>query len=175
MSKYVLRVKGRHIWNPSNFGISVMLFLAAGDRRQPEHSVGKLFVADAGDLGAGLGHYLAAASAFISPASMSCRFWRSHFCELDDRQSVAVGGCAHHRTDVSALHLLHDHRSEDHGAIEDRTMLVVFLVALVEMVMRLEPDRLRSVLRAVHGWPDRHADRNLDGFAPREQHCDSTA
>src|SRR5271155_4396340 len=27
-SKYVLRVKGRHIWNPSNFGISVLLFLA---------------------------------------------------------------------------------------------------------------------------------------------------
>ncbi len=29
MSKYVFRVKGRHIWNPSNFGISVLLFLAA--------------------------------------------------------------------------------------------------------------------------------------------------
>jgi Na+-translocating ferredoxin:NAD+ oxidoreductase RnfD subunit len=28
MSKYVLRVKGRHIWNPSNFGIAVLLFLA---------------------------------------------------------------------------------------------------------------------------------------------------
>jgi enediyne biosynthesis protein E5 len=28
-SKYVLRVKNQHIWNPSNFGISVMLFLAA--------------------------------------------------------------------------------------------------------------------------------------------------
>jgi enediyne biosynthesis protein E5 len=28
MSKYVLRVKGRHIWNPSNLGISVLLFLA---------------------------------------------------------------------------------------------------------------------------------------------------
>ena len=28
MSKYDLRVKGRHIWNPSNFGISVLLFLA---------------------------------------------------------------------------------------------------------------------------------------------------
>ena len=27
MSKYVIRIKGRHIWNPSNFGISVMLFL----------------------------------------------------------------------------------------------------------------------------------------------------
>jgi Na+-transporting NADH:ubiquinone oxidoreductase subunit NqrB len=28
MSKYVLRVNNRHIWNPSNFGISVLLFLA---------------------------------------------------------------------------------------------------------------------------------------------------
>jgi hypothetical protein len=27
-SKYVIRVKGRHIWNPSNFGIAAMLFLA---------------------------------------------------------------------------------------------------------------------------------------------------
>lgn len=27
-SKYVIRVKGRHIWNPSNFGICAMLFLA---------------------------------------------------------------------------------------------------------------------------------------------------
>lgn len=27
-SKYVLRVKGRHLWNPSNFGICVLLFLA---------------------------------------------------------------------------------------------------------------------------------------------------
>ena len=27
-SKYVLRVKGRHLWNPSNFGISAMLALA---------------------------------------------------------------------------------------------------------------------------------------------------
>ena len=28
-SKYVLQVKGRHLWNPSNFGLCVMLFLAA--------------------------------------------------------------------------------------------------------------------------------------------------
>jgi len=27
-SKYVLRVRGRHIWNPSNFGICVMLLIA---------------------------------------------------------------------------------------------------------------------------------------------------
>jgi hypothetical protein len=28
-SKYVLRFQGRHIWNPSNFGICAMLFLAS--------------------------------------------------------------------------------------------------------------------------------------------------
>jgi hypothetical protein len=28
-SKYVLRLKGRHLWNPSNFGICAMLFLAS--------------------------------------------------------------------------------------------------------------------------------------------------
>jgi Na+-translocating ferredoxin:NAD+ oxidoreductase RnfD subunit len=28
-SKYVIRVKGRHIWNPSNLGICAMLFLAS--------------------------------------------------------------------------------------------------------------------------------------------------
>ncbi len=27
-SKYVLRLKDRHVWNPSNFGVSAMLFLA---------------------------------------------------------------------------------------------------------------------------------------------------
>jgi Na+-transporting NADH:ubiquinone oxidoreductase subunit NqrB len=31
VSKYVLRVKGRHIWNPSNFGVFAMLVLA-GDQ-----------------------------------------------------------------------------------------------------------------------------------------------
>lgn len=28
LSKYVLRLHGRHLWNPSNFGISALLFLA---------------------------------------------------------------------------------------------------------------------------------------------------
>jgi Na+-translocating ferredoxin:NAD+ oxidoreductase RnfD subunit len=29
LSKYVLRYKGRHLWNPSNFGVSWMLFLSS--------------------------------------------------------------------------------------------------------------------------------------------------
>jgi enediyne biosynthesis protein E5 len=28
VSKYVLRLRGRHLWNPSNFGVSAVLFLA---------------------------------------------------------------------------------------------------------------------------------------------------
>lgn len=28
LSKYVLRFRGRHLWNPSNFGVSALLFLA---------------------------------------------------------------------------------------------------------------------------------------------------
>jgi Na+-translocating ferredoxin:NAD+ oxidoreductase RnfD subunit len=31
MSKYILKYKGRHLWNPSNFGISCMLFMAPLD------------------------------------------------------------------------------------------------------------------------------------------------
>jgi Na+-translocating ferredoxin:NAD+ oxidoreductase RnfD subunit len=31
MSKYVLKYKGRHLWNPSNFGVSWMLFMAPLD------------------------------------------------------------------------------------------------------------------------------------------------
>ncbi|MBX5438699.1 MAG: RnfABCDGE type electron transport complex subunit D [Thermoflavifilum sp.] len=31
MSKYVFRYRGRHIWNPSNFGVSWMLFMAPMD------------------------------------------------------------------------------------------------------------------------------------------------
>ncbi len=89
--------KGRHIWNPSNFGISAMLFLAPETVAELEHSVGQLSVAHAGDLGAGLGHHLA-------PAALS---HHRHLCrlvprfrvsaQLDHGQSVAVRDCADHR------------------------------------------------------------------------------
>src|SRR3712207_5980187 len=36
-SKYVLRVRDRHIWNPSNFGIAVMLLIAPWARSE-EHT-----------------------------------------------------------------------------------------------------------------------------------------
>ena len=46
--------------------------------------------------------------------------------------------------------------------------VVVFLVALVEMVMRHVPDRVRAVLCAVHRGADGHADRDVAGFATCE-------
>ena len=67
-SKYVLRVNGRHLWNPSNFGVSAMLFLAPATVAQPEHPVGQHPLADAGDLDARLGDRLAR-----RPASTSAR------------------------------------------------------------------------------------------------------
>ena len=47
----MLRVDGRHIWNPSNFGIVAMLLLAPDTRRRPERPVGQQPAADGGRLG----------------------------------------------------------------------------------------------------------------------------
>ena len=38
MSKYVLRWRGRHLWNPSNFGVSAMLYLYFPPRSLPSAS-----------------------------------------------------------------------------------------------------------------------------------------
>ena len=61
VSKYVIRVHGRHIWNPSNFAICVMLLLAPEYRSDVEYSVGQHVVADGDHLGAGGFHRLPAA------------------------------------------------------------------------------------------------------------------
>ncbi len=122
MSKYVLRVKGRHIWNPSNFGISVMLFLV------PE-TVASLSIQ--------WGNYLLPMLViWVLGSVIIWRLRRFHITVIYvasffafaflrswiTGSPVAVRDCADHRTDVSALHLLHDYRSEDHGAIEEVAM-----------------------------------------------------
>jgi Na+-transporting NADH:ubiquinone oxidoreductase subunit NqrB len=101
-SKYVLRVKGRHIWNPSNFGISVMLFLAA-------ETVATLSIQ--------WGNYLL--PMLVIWALGSVIIWRLRRCriirrvridaKLDDGQPLAIGDRAHHRSYVSTVYLLHDH------------------------------------------------------------------
>src|SRR6266511_4161807 len=86
-SKYVIRWKGRHLWNPSNFAICAMLLLA---REAVSHH----------------GH-LRALFLGLRGAARS-----DHGPRLPGR------GRADHRADVSALHLLYDHRSEDDGEAE---------------------------------------------------------
>ena len=46
-SKYAIRWHGRHLWNPSNLGVSAMLFLAPATVATPERPVGQLALADA--------------------------------------------------------------------------------------------------------------------------------
>ena len=115
-SKYVLRVGGRHIWNPSNFGIVAMLLLAPdtvaglsvqwGNNLLPMVFVwvfGSIILRMVGRLHITLTYV----ASFLVFAVLRA---------LDDRASRCWRGCADHRADVSALHLLHDHRPEDDGA-----------------------------------------------------------
>ena len=121
-SKYVLRVKGRHIWNPSNFGISAMLFLA------PE-TVATLSIQ--------WGNYLLPMLVIWALGSVIIwRLRRFHitcdlrgivhrvcvFAELHHGKSVAVGNRAADRADVPAFYIFHDHGSEDHRAFEEGPM-----------------------------------------------------
>ena len=93
-SKYVLRVKGRHIWNPSNFGISAMLFLAPETVATFEHSVGQLSFADDGDLGAGVGDHLALAAVPHHGHLCGIVHRVCVFAQLHHGKSVAIGNRA---------------------------------------------------------------------------------
>ena len=136
-SKYVLRVGERHIWNPTNFGIVAMLLLAAdtvaglsvqwGNNLLPMVFVwvfGSVILRMVDRL------HITADLRRVVPALRRAS-------SVDHGPSGDQRGCAHHRADVSALHLLHDHRPEDHGAPEWAQSLVVFLIAAVEAVFRL--------------------------------------
>ena len=58
LSKYVLRIGDKHLWNPSNLGVSLVLFLAPETVVAAERAVGQRGGADGGHLGAGLGDRL---------------------------------------------------------------------------------------------------------------------
>ena len=164
MSKYVLRVKGRHIWNPSNFGISVLLFLA------PE-AVATLSIQ--------WGNYLlpmlviwVLGSVIISRAEALPHHsdlrrvihrLRLH-AKLDDGKSLAVGDRSAHRPDVPAVHLLHDHRSEDNGEIEDRAMRSGVHGGVSRDGIANASDRVCALLCVIHGRADCAADRDVDGI-----------
>jgi enediyne biosynthesis protein E5 len=107
-SKYVLRVKDRHIWNPSNFGISVMLFLV------PE-AVATLSIQ--------WGNYLLPLLViWVLGCVIVWRVHRLHITATYVVSFLAFAFLRSWRTDVSALHLLYGYRPENHGAKQDGTM-----------------------------------------------------
>ena len=119
-SKYVLRYRDNHLWNPTNFAVAALL-LAAPDRdlraqppvRQRHHDQPR-------DLDFRTDHRRAR--------------WRpshhahvrrelpvvEHRARPGARTGGAAGDRSDHGTDVSAVHFLHDHRSA-HGGKRDDT------------------------------------------------------
>ena len=115
-SKYVLRVDGRHIWNPSNFGIVAMLVLAVGHRGEPQRAVGQHAAADGGGLGLRRRHHPHARPLPHHADLRGVVPVLRRRAAPRHRPSVPGRGRADHRADVPALHLLHDHRPEDDRA-----------------------------------------------------------
>jgi hypothetical protein len=127
VSKYVLRVDGRHIWNPSNFGIVAMLVLASD-------TVASLSVQWGNNLLPMVVVWLVRRHHHPHARPLP------HHADLrrvvpvlrrrpapGHRPSVPRRGRAADRTDVPALHLLHDHRPEDDGAPKWAQCLVAVL------------------------------------------------
>jgi Na+-transporting NADH:ubiquinone oxidoreductase subunit NqrB len=127
MSKYVLRIKGRHIWNPSNFGISAMLFLV------PE-TVASLSIQ--------WGNYLLPMLViWVLGSVIIWRLRRFHitftyvvsFIAFAFLRSwimgspMAIRDCPNHRTDVPAFYLLHDYRPKTTVRGKTGQCVVVFL------------------------------------------------
>ena len=118
MSKYVLRIKGRHLWNPSNFGLSVLFFLGAETVAGLSIQWGNFIWAHARDLDFGLDNHLSS-STFSHQRHL--RYFLFCVCissQLDHWRSVGLGDLADYWSDVSAVCVLHDHGSEDNSEDE---------------------------------------------------------
>lgn len=137
-SKYVLRVNGRHIWNPSNFGISAMLFLAA-------ESVATLSIQWGNNLGAML-------VIWILGSVIIWRLRRFHICAVYVVSFIAL---AFVRTWITGDPLLSEISpvtgpeyqlfiffmiTDPKTTVRSKKgqCIVAFMVALVEMLLRLD-------------------------------------
>ncbi|HXF95205.1 MAG TPA: hypothetical protein VNI61_03790 [Gemmatimonadales bacterium] len=137
MSKYLLRVKGRHLWNPSNFGICVLLFLAP-------FAVAPLSVQWGNELwpmlviwAIGLNATWVARRAHITVAYVASFFFFAWVRSLltDSAFLTEVAPITGPMYQLFALFMVTDPRTtvaSPRGAV-----LVAFLVALVEMLLRL--------------------------------------
>ena len=116
-SKYAIRWRGRHLWNPSNLGRQRHAVPGSRLGGQPERPVGQRRLAHAGDLALGLAHHLAAAPVPHLPDLRPLILRSFGRAQRPHRRTVSGGGGTDHRADVPALRLFHDHRSQDDGAV----------------------------------------------------------
>ncbi len=138
MSKYVLRVHNRHIWNPSNFGISVLFVLASG-------TVAGLSIQWGNFVWPMLVIWVLGSAAIIY------RLQRFHIsatyvgfvpglrlsAQLDHGQSLAGRNFSDYRASISCF--IFFMVTDPKTTVRSRTgqCVVVFLVASVEMLLRL--------------------------------------
>ena len=154
---YVLRFRGRHLWNPTNFGVSAVVPLAPAT--VAVLSVQKRRRADGGDLGARHGHRVARRplshfgdARIVLPAVLILP-------SLVDGDAMGRERRADHRADVSALYLLHGHRPEDDGEVGEGQR-GDFLVAVLNRPAS-ERSRVCAVLRTVRRRTNRAARRTM--------------
>jgi hypothetical protein len=168
MSKYVLRVKGRHIWNPSNFGISVMLFLAADTVASLSIQWGNyllpmLVIWVLGSVIIARLHRFHITGIYVA-SFLAFAFLRSWITGSPWQSEVApITGPMYQ---LFIFFMITDPKT----TVRSRRgqCMVVFLVALLEMVLRLRQVVYAPFLRAFHRRPGGHAGRDLAGLTPRE-------
>src|SRR5450759_621277 len=105
LSKYVLRYRDNHLWNPTNFAISALL-LAAPDRVSVlSHQFGN-------DVTTNLVIWIfgLVIAARIGVLHITLTYVASFLLLNSVRAARAAGDSSNHRADVSVVRLLHDHR-----------------------------------------------------------------
>ena len=116
-SKYVLQYRDNHLWNPTNFAIGALLLARAESHVGAEPPVGQRPRDQSRDLDLRAAHRVARARR-AHHAHVRRQLPRAeHAARARCSASAgAAGDRADHRTDVSAVRVLHDHRSAHHRA-----------------------------------------------------------
>ena len=152
ISKYVLRIKDRHLWNPSNFGITAMLFLAPW-------AVASLSIQWGNNLWPMLVIWVLGSIIIYRLKRFHLRRFVPDFqsgAKLCDRLSLSGRGRADYGCDVSTLHLFYDYRSEDYCAhFKNSTMFRRGGDCRRRNVFTFGRERPRALLRFIYRRPDR--------------------
>ena len=115
-SKYVLQYRDNHLWNPTNFAISALLLAAPSRISVLSHQLGN-------DVATNLVIWIfgLVIAARVRVIHITLTYVAS-FLVLNSLRAAAApparaaGDRADHRADVSAVRVLHDHRSAHHRA-----------------------------------------------------------